>query len=80
MTTMTTQELKRTALEMTPDNDGNDTFNSSLWLWVASFPLLALGLWLAGSVHQSLGLFVVLLAAVCFCSPITLLLCCIQGK
>ena len=57
-----------------------DSFSQSLLLWMASFPLFAIGLsMLSGTLH-TIGYILVLGAVICFLSPVVQLLGCLTEK
>lgn len=73
-------QASQTSRQLTTKSQQSDQFSQSLVLWIASFPLFALGLALSSFHLHTIGMIMQLAAAVCFFSPITLLLGCLTDR
>ena len=78
---MNTQELTPKTMNPAASRESsNDAFSQSLLLWIASFPVFAIGLSLLGGALNTVGYVIVLAAAICFFSPVVQLLGCLTDK
>lgn len=78
---MNTQELcTQLPTSSVCHESGNDSFAQCLLLWVASFPLFIAGLLIMDGALHTIGYILELAAAICFLSPVTLLLGCLTDR
>ena len=78
---MNTQNLNPKTLTQTANQESSsDTFAQSLLLWMASFPLFAIGLAMLGGTLNTIGYVLVMCAVICFLSPVAQLLVCLADK